>query len=884
MPIRIYALAKQLNLDSKSLVDICAQAGVSGKGSALASLSDEEVDKVKAFLASGSSEKPAAKPPADTPLGRLRGKRATAKPEKAAPLRPEDYIAPTAATNDKIRVISKPRHRDAPRPADTESAPTPPRSPEPVEPAALTETPPAQTPPSEEKPLEPVPVSPAASVEAPESRAAEEVAPPEPVQEEPTAERDKPAAKKPAAKKPGAKPRPEPPVEPPEFHAPQRPPATDVSRPIPVLSGSKRAKDKETPKRERNGREERRNGPTIKLAPMPKLKEPARKPKSEPAAQKPEIRLPLDAIRSGKVGSKPLAEHIKQQEEKKRKKEAKKKTGKKQGQKETAETSDEEARGGVHGRRTRGKEREPLSIGGREQRQLKRKRATRRRREDEPDRPFRRTYRRTKKAGVNTAAPRKSNVVVEIPCTVREFSEALSVPAASVLTQLLKLGQGVGMNISAELDSDLAELIAVELGLEVDFRRQKDLEEQLIETTDDVEDAPETLKARPPVITFLGHVDHGKTSLLDRIIDINVVSGEKGGITQHIRAYEIEKDGQPIVFVDTPGHEAFTEMRARGANVTDIAVLVVAADDGVMPQTEEAISHAKAAGVPIVVALNKIDIPGVSEQKAYEGLATNELLPTAWGGDTEVVPTSATTGQGVQELLDTLLMIAELHELKANPDRFAVGTCLESEMHEDRGVIAKLLVEKGTLHVGDVVVCGSAFGRVKAMYDTLRPDVRHETAGPSTPVNVTGLSEAPGAGDRFYVLEDISKARELAEERADRKREKTIIGGKPKHVTLENLFERLGEAEVQTLNVILRADVRGSIEAIQKELTKLDHPGGADQSPPGNGRRHYRGRRSSGGRVRRDYHRLQCRPRTKGRGCWPTNAGCKSGGTILSTS
>ena len=412
----------------------------------------------------------------------------------------------------------------------------------------------------------------------------------------------------------------------------------------------------------------------------------------------------------------------------------------------------------------------------------------------------------------------------KFPCTVREFSEALSVPAASVLTQLLKLGQGVGMNISAELDSDLAELIAVELGLEVDFRRQKDLEEQLIETTDDVEDAPETLKARPPVITFLGHVDHGKTSLLDRIIDINVVSGEKGGITQHIRAYEIEKDGQPIVFVDTPGHEAFTEMRARGANVTDIAVLVVAADDGVMPQTEEAISHAKAAGVPIVVALNKIDIPGVSEQKAYEGLATNELLPTAWGGDTEVVPTSATTGQGVQELLDTLLMIAELHELKANPDRFAVGTCLESEMHEDRGVIAKLLVEKGTLHVGDVVVCGSAFGRVKAMYDTLRPDVRHETAGPSTPVNVTGLSEAPGAGDRFYVLEDISKARELAEERADRKREKTIIGGKPKHVTLENLFERLGEAEVQTLNVILRADVRGSIEAIQKELTKLDHP------------------------------------------------------------
>jgi translation initiation factor IF-2 len=279
-----------------------------------------------------------------------------------------------------------------------------------------------------------------------------------------------------------------------------------------------------------------------------------------------------------------------------------------------------------------------------------------------------------------------------------------------------------------------------------------------------------------------------------------------------------------VAFVDTPGHEAFTEMRARGANVTDIAVLVVAADDGVMPQTEEAISHARAAEVPIVVALNKIDLPGANPQRTYEQLAANELLPSEWGGDTEVVKTSAVTGEGIDKLLETLLTVAELHEYKADPERPACGTCLEAELHEGRGVVAKLLVRKGTLRIGEVIVCGSTYGRVKAMYDTLDPRQKHQQAGPSTPVNVTGLDSAPAAGDRFYVLPDIIQARQLAQRRAAEARVRELGNVQP-HVTLENLFERLGqESRVQTLNIILRADVRGSIEAIRKELSKLQHP------------------------------------------------------------
>jgi translation initiation factor IF-2 len=390
-----------------------------------------------------------------------------------------------------------------------------------------------------------------------------------------------------------------------------------------------------------------------------------------------------------------------------------------------------------------------------------------------------------------------------------------------VLGKLLELG--IVSSIAEALDRDTAELVAESFGANVEFREEVALEEKLISVVEQ-DDPPEMLRPRPPVVTFLGHVDHGKTSLLDQIIGTDVVSSEKGGITQHIRAYRVQRNDRAIAFVDTPGHEAFTAMRARGANCTDIAVLVVAADDGVMPQTEEAISHARAAGVPIVVALNKIDLPGVNHDRAMQDLAANELLPSEWGGDTEVVRTSATTGEGIDDLLETLLTVAELHEYQANPDRPGSGVCLEAELQPGRGVVAKMLVERGTLSVGDVVVCGTGHGRVKAMYDTLTTRKRHKKAGPSTPVNLTGLDVAPEAGERFHVLESVSDARQIAEDRAARTRQKEL-GGPPVQVTLENLFERLSvEDDVRTLNIIVRADVRGSIEAMLKELSKLEHP------------------------------------------------------------
>ena len=348
------------------------------------------------------------------------------------------------------------------------------------------------------------------------------------------------------------------------------------------------------------------------------------------------------------------------------------------------------------------------------------------------------------------------------------------------------------------------------------------LEQKVLQALE-AEDDPAKLQPRPPIVTFLGHVDHGKTSLLDRILGIDVAAHEKGGITQHIRAYRVEKDGRAVAFVDTPGHEAFTEMRARGANVTDIAVLVVAADDGVMPQTEEAISHARAAEVPIVVALNKIDLPGANPQRTYEQLAANELLPSEWGGETEVVKTSATTGEGIDKLLETLLTVAELREYKADPDRPGLR-------HLPGSRVARR-PRRGGQAAG--AQGHAARGRRDRLRPGLRPrqgDVRHarsaEEVSGSRPLHAgqrDRIELRPGAGDRFYVLDDITQARQLAEQRAAEARQRELGHFQP-HVTLENLYERLGqESKVQTLNIILRADVRGSIEAIRKELSKLQH-------------------------------------------------------------
>ncbi len=393
-------------------------------------------------------------------------------------------------------------------------------------------------------------------------------------------------------------------------------------------------------------------------------------------------------------------------------------------------------------------------------------------------------------------------------------------PANRVMAKLMELG--VTATITAGIEADVVELLALGLGVEIDLRQPVSLEDKVLQEAER-EDDPAQLEPRPPVVTFLGHVDHGKTSLLDRILGINVAAHEKGGITQHIRAYRIDKNGRAIAFVDTPGHEAFTAMRARGANCTDIVVLVVAADDGVMPQTKEAISHARAAGAPIIVALNKIDLPGSNMDRALQELAANNLLPSQWGGDTEVVPTSAVTGQGMDELLETLLTVAELHEYKANPNRAASGICLEAQVQQGRGVVVKVLVQKGTLHVGNVVVCGSWFGRVKAMYDTLNPRKRHKSGAFHA-----RRSDRPGRrpGGRRPLRGPRGRQRRPADRPgAGRQEPAAAVDRRPAHVTLENLSERLAEKTAsQTLHIILRADIRGSIEAIRKELTKLQHP------------------------------------------------------------
>ncbi len=692
MPIRIYALAKELNIENKELVDICTKAGISGKGSALASLSDDEVSKVKEFI-SGAGKAAA--------VG-LRSASTSTRVAAPMPTR-SDVVAPRGTS--KIKVLEK-------KPKKTADA-----------------------------------------------------------------------------------------VKKEESEAPKAPPK----------------KDKEQ---------------VIRLAEMPEVKQPAEKAKSdEPRIQKPDIALPKDAIAGARKGkTAPLAEFTQAH---KKAKEQESRVGEPAGETPLSGRAASKSR-----RRPKiddDDDKPPSRMGNlREERTKRRKSRTQRSVEgdDEPIQRDRRRLQRQRGQRKSTAAPRKERVTLTLPCTVRSFSEATGIPAVQVCFSLANLtgANPAALNINTRIDEESAHVIAEELGVEqIQFKAHESLEESILAQIRDREVDPELLQARPPVVTFLGHVDHGKTSLLDKILGINVVSGEAGGITQHIRAYAVDKDGRKVSFVDTPGHAAFTEMRARGANVTDIAVLVVAADDGIMPQTEEAISHAKAAGVPIVVAANKMDLPGADMDKVLQQLAAHELLPSSWGGDIEVAPTSALTGEGIDELLETLLVTAELHEYKANPKRDALGVCLEAEQEPGRGVIAKLIVQDGTLKVGDIIVCGRAHGRVKAMYDTLRPNRKVKSAGPSVPVNVTGLDWAPDAGDAFYVLDDIGLAREIAAQREHRSREQSLSGHTVK-VSFEEFQRRLEEGrigradEVVMLNLIVRADVRGSIEAILKEFEKLHHP------------------------------------------------------------
>ncbi|MFM8579487.1 MAG: translation initiation factor IF-2 [Planctomycetaceae bacterium] len=722
MAIRIYTLAKELKLDSKELVELCTKAGIQDKGSALASLTDEEVAKLREFMAGRSKPatgpvRPAVRPPA-------------AGAPRSAPLRREDYIAPAGTAGGPVAL-------------DVPAVPPAPQ---------------------------PTPPTPGIAAES-----------------------------SPAADSKGRPPAP-----------PEAGPAGRPSEPVqPRQRPSKLA-----PR------------PAFRLAPMPVARPQIERKSDEPAPQKPEVKLPIEAIRSAKTGgAKPLAEHMRKHEQRQTQAKARGAGPVARGPGATPPPPPLEL--GGRPRRTPGKAGTASDdlLGGREVRQLARKRTVERRvriGDDDDVGGRRRRPKQRRGTSVSTAAPRKANASIQVPCNVRAFSEAIGLPASEVLKKLLGFGMSQMPSMSTMLDSETVELLASELGVELDIKTAEDLEKELLAGFEAADEDPGLRVPRPPVVTFLGHVDHGKTSLLDKILGIDVAARESGGITQHMRAYSVQRKDRSITFVDTPGHEAFTQMRARGANVTDCAVIVVAADDGIMPQTEEAISHAKAAGVPIVACINKIDLPGANVDRIYQQLAANDLLPTEWGGEIEVVKTSALTGEGVDSLLDVLLTIADLHELQANPDRDAAGVCLDASIHEGRGVVACLLVQKGTLRVGDAIVCGEGSGFVKSMSDTLSKRVLKE-AGPARPVFVSGLDSPPVPGERFYVVDDIARAREVAVQRSGIRRHANLATG-PVHVTLENLHDRLGATKAPTLNLILRADVRGSIEAIQKELGKLDHP------------------------------------------------------------
>ena len=465
------------------------------------------------------------------------------------------------------------------------------------------------------------------------------------------------------------------------------------------------------------------------------------------------------------------------------------------------------------------KERRPGGIGLEESRQQRRERRRQNRQQDDDDgRDRRGRGARRRRRGRTGAVELKTSAVVEMPITVRSLSEAMGRPARALLQVLFN--EGEMLSINDVLDEQTAQDIALELEVELEIKRPRDLEAELVASMEIV-DPEELLEDRPPIVTILGHVDHGKTTLLDAIRSTNVVDGEAGGITQHIAAYQVEQDGQPITFVDTPGHAAFGEMRARGANVTDIVILVVAADDGVMPQTVECIAHARAAEVPIIVAMNKMDLPDSNAEKVLADLAANEITPAEWGGDVEVVRTSATSGEGLDDLLETILVTSELHELKANPRRNAAGLCLEAFRDEGRGALAWLIVQRGSLKKGDIIVCGSAFGRVRALYNDR--DELVEEVGPSSPVRIAGLDQVPDAGDHFHIVDDLEEARRLAELRRDRGRTEALIrSSRPR--TMEEILEAARAGEAQDLPLILKADTPGSIEALRGELAKLDHP------------------------------------------------------------
>jgi translation initiation factor IF-2 len=752
LKIRIFALAKELEIDSKLLIDYCSKAGITIKNSALASISPEERDQVMEIIRSSG-------PPA-----------VASSPEPIAPVREQ----PPELTG-KVRAI---RNMMVARSLGSRAEPATAKPRVEHEPPATV----IDDASAEAKPAEIPRVEGTAEIIAPAASAIEEQ-PAIVVQREPSTTTDEggTATESPAATTESPRSAP--------LNRTDFMPATGVprairtmtARPSSEFSGAKGAPSKKP----------KSSAPNI--AAIPNYKSPqAKAPKpEEAAAQKPVIRLAQDGTRKE---ASPLGTHLK----------------KKTGDKKRVNDDEEEARLSKS-RREAGTTLEESRL------QRRTKKSTLR--EDEEEVRHRGAIVRPKPRGRHVQNTQLKTVAeVETPITVRSLSEAIGRPAKLIIQNLFARGEMATIN--SPLEEDEAIEVCLELGVDLQIKKEKSIEETVSEVASE-EDRPEDLVPRPPIITILGHVDHGKTTLVDKLRSANVAASEFGGITQHIAAYQIEHNGHKLTFVDTPGHAAFGEMRARGANVTDIVVLVVAANDGVMPQTVECISHAKAAGVPVVVALNKIDLPDRNEQRVLTELSTHDLLAAEWGGDIEVVRTSGLTGQGLPDLLDTLLLTAELHDYRANQNRSATGVCLEAFRDEGRGPLAWLIIRKGTLRVGDVVLCGESHGRIRAIYNERDEEVAE--ALPSTPVKVAGLDVVPSAGDQFIVMPDLEAAREAAVQRHQKGRAEALstMGGRR---TLEDILNAAREGEVQDLKVILKADTPGSLEALRGELAKFEHP------------------------------------------------------------
>jgi translation initiation factor IF-2 len=791
--IRIFALARELDMESKDLVALCRQNGIDVK-SQLSTIEPEVRDQIvqlvqkKGSSSSSAPQRPTNLPPVDRKIPVLETKPRPAPELGRMPHKPAIPLAETTGKPTSAPVSTAPSGTAVPaaptiptptaKSAETTPPSIPARSPEKTSPPATAKPGEPPSPPKPERAATPPPVAPSRSAETPPTPRAETP----PVPEAPRApsvpaltetrvrdlggNRPAPAQRRPHDRR-GGGPRPIMPVAPPPLKQ-KATPTQEKKQPAP--SGPKKIADIPAELLNRSGD-----------APL-KIED---------------IHRVLQQQAPGKPGS-VVVEDIEDEEEGLEKGGAKK----------------PHRRGipGVAGRDERHKlrnDRQKARKLGMEVPDPKRGGVGLLEEETETHRKRRPGFR---PKTIKPTMPRKGKVPVQLPITVRSLSEAIGIRHNDIISKLMT--QGLMARINDILDPDIAEAVALEFGCELDVKRQADAEEQMLAATQKP-DNPEDLMPRAPIVTIMGHVDHGKTSLLDRIRHSNVTATEAGGITQVIRAWRVEHDGKPITFLDTPGHEAFTKMRARGANVTDIAVIVVAADDGVMPQTEEAINHAKAAGVSIVVAINKIDLPNANLRKTEQQLYGLGLIPDNMGGDVPFVQTSAATGKGIDDLLETLSVVAELKELKANPKKPASGTCLEANVSEEEGVLATLLVRDGTLHRGDVIVCGPSSGRVRAMYDDLGRNI--EAAGPSVPVRITGLDEAPNADDSFMVVPEVTVAHEIAEKRSEKLREASVT--RREAVRLEDI----SHTKIAELKVILKADFRGSIEAIRKELEKLRH-------------------------------------------------------------